>query len=307
MGSSARPPENPARLEAMHRLLKEAQRGGQAKVDALVALIAREVYAVRSQQSPSGLMHYQDSVGHLALPIFTDGTTLAEAAERHQWQVNGSPDSLGIKLEVLEAFRYALGQNFAGILVDMEAPHSVSISRQEMLPFLDEGARREIKSPYAVRGRLSSTLIQAVQATPSQAPDSIVPPPPPPQALAKRSKKKSEVDLQTALNLTDLSDLDHELMEAIAAGLRDFPEVEWAASAAGCFNSSCCTVCLRVDPGYRTRLEELYARIHSISAEQSKTVDLRLLDDPELTRLTREKGHIFYPWARDIQKTPTNA
>ena len=184
----AHDPSNP-QTAALHRLLQEATNGGQAKVDALLALMQRTVYVAPWPAGVDGYRTLVNSTGVAALPMFTDRAQLEIAARRYGWL---GPDGGVPAVEVgsRQAFHYARGQSIAFVVVDIAADHCLEVAREEFEPLLSAAARRESSGPFAGAGRISSTLMNAVKpGTPrnTPAPGTIEPviraPTPPPGSL----------------------------------------------------------------------------------------------------------------------------
>jgi hypothetical protein len=180
-------PSNPQNA-ALHRLLQEATNGGQAKVDALLALMQRTVYVAPWPAGVDGYRTLVNSTGVAALPMFTDRAQLETAARRYGWL---GPDGGIPSVEVgsRQAFHYARAQSLAFVVVDIAADHCVEVSREEFEPLLSAAARRESSGPFAGAGRISSTLMNAVKPASrnTPAPGTLEPviraPTPPPGSL----------------------------------------------------------------------------------------------------------------------------
>jgi hypothetical protein len=148
---------------AFYRLLHEAAQGGQAKVDALIALMQRTVFVVPWPGEIEGYRTLVNSQKIAALPIFTERSELDTAARRYGWL---SPDGTAPAVEIgaREAFHHARNQGLMLVVVDIAADHCVEVSRDEIEPLLSASARRESSGPFAGAGRLSSTLMRTVKA-----------------------------------------------------------------------------------------------------------------------------------------------
>lgn len=173
---------------ALYRLLAEAVHGGQAKVDALLALMQRTVFVVPWPAGVDGYRTLVNSQGVAALPIFTEREELETASRRYGWLASDG-SSPAAEIGARQAFHYALTQSLAFVVVDIAADHCIEVGREEFAPLLSPAARRESSGPFAGAGRISSTLMRAVRpgrATP--APGSIESPirapTPPPGSLA---------------------------------------------------------------------------------------------------------------------------
>lgn len=173
---------------ALYRLLAEAVHGGQAKVDALLALMQRTVFVVPWPGQTEGYRTLVNSTGVAALPIFTERDQLEVACRRYGWlAADGSAPATEIGAR--QAFHYARTQALAFVVVDIAADHCIEVGREELEPLLSPAARRESSGPFAGAGRISSTLMRAVRpGRPTPAPGTIEAPirapTPPPGSLA---------------------------------------------------------------------------------------------------------------------------
>lgn len=152
-------------LEAFHRLLADGSAGGQAKVDALVALAQRTVLIPIWSHANNAFRTLVNAEGMTALPVFTSVPLLSAAARRFGWlEADGKVAHREVGSRA--ALRHAVAQNLPFVVVDIASPHSLEITRAEVAPLLTPQARREGQGPYAGVGRLSSSMLQAVRATP---------------------------------------------------------------------------------------------------------------------------------------------
>lgn len=328
-------------LGAFRRLLADAALGGQAKVDALVALSQRTVWVATWPGSAESYRTLVNSSGNAALPIFTDESSLDEAARRYGWL---APDGTLPAREVgaREAFRHAIAHNLHYVVVDMGSTHSLEIERNEIEPLLSRRTRGGDSGPYAGTGRLSSELIQAVRPTPPPGSiqaqrDRATPPPgsvstmrftPPPGSVpavpAARAPKPTPTEPMTmprrdaappptggpvsatfgAPGSTRISRMPHApsdaLLDALSDVLRAYPEVEWACLCLATRGpgGGQPAVGVRVDPSFRTRINELVGALRQTSDSQGAALDVLLLDDANLMRTARAEAMIFYPWRR---------
>ena len=119
--------------EALKRLLTDAAQGGQAKVDALVALAQRTLWIV-PWEGVEGYRTLVNSSGLAALPVFTTEAELLEAAQRFGWL---GPDGGVVHKEIgaRAAFGYAFEKNLGFVVVDITSEHSLEIGRNELVPF----------------------------------------------------------------------------------------------------------------------------------------------------------------------------
>ena len=168
---------------ALHRLLADAQLGGQAKVDALIALSQRTLWVVAWPNPADGYRTLVNSTGMAALPVFTERAMLESAAQRFGWV---GADGLVAANEVgaRQALSFARERGLAFVVVDIVADHSLEIARQELEPLLTPAARRESQGAFSGAGRISSELMQSVRG----APGGLRSPTPTPGSLAAVSR-----------------------------------------------------------------------------------------------------------------------
>ncbi len=318
----------------MHRLLADAQQGGQAKVDALIALAQRTLWVVSWPNAADGYRTLVNSSGMAALPVFTEREMLDSAAERFGW-VGTDGSVAAAEVGARKALSFARERGLAFVVVDIVADHSLEITREEIEPLLTPAARRESQGAFAGTGRISSALMQSVRGgtpapmpavgpirAPTPPPGSLSPArpqvvaPPPgsspgtltagssPGAVASGSSPgnlpAAEADgdpspLVTASRLMTLtSNPDPALVDRLDAVLRNYPEVEWACL--GLMTSAHMVIGLRLDVRMRTRLETLLAELGSVSNGTPVT----LLDDPAMMRAARAEAFVFFPWRKKI-------
>ena len=179
-----------SRNAALHRLLLDAQQGGQAKVDALIALTQRTVFVVPWPNPADGYRTLVNSGGLAALPIFTDAQGLHEAASRFGW-VDASGNVAHAEIGSRQALSFARERQLAFVVVDIAADHSLEISAAEIEPLLTPAARRESQGPFAGAGRISSTLMRSVMPMTAGATGPTRPPTPPPGSVPAASPKNT--------------------------------------------------------------------------------------------------------------------
>lgn len=154
---------------ALQRLLLDARSGGPAKVDALLALAQRTVFVVPWPKPEDGWRTLVSSGGESALPIFSERAELEAAAGRFGWlEADGTAPALEVGSR--ETLRYARDRSLSYVVVDIASEHSIEITPAEMEPLLTPAARRDSSGPFSGTGRVSSTLMRAVQKTPSPMP-----------------------------------------------------------------------------------------------------------------------------------------
>jgi len=360
-------------LDALWRLLAEAASGGQAKVDAIVALSQRTLFVgTWKPHGEGGFRTLQNSNGQTALPVFTTAQELQESARRFAWfQPDGSLNSAEVGAR--QALRHVVEQQLAFLVVDIATEHSLEVEREELEPLVKGVGRSDSQGPYAGVGRISSEMIRRVRPTPPpmqavvppghepaadpltppanygevvrrasslspapeqgapaivmppMAPPPVAPPPvaPPPVAPAPPAPTPMAAaapGLSASTNMVDsgagvsasfgagssveFRALDHapsdELLDALSAVLRGYPEVEWAvfANVARGPVAAVPTVGLRVDTSFRTRVGEIIPALKQAADAHGATVDVLLLDDPKLMRAARAGQLVFFPWRR---------
>lgn len=303
-----------AQTAAFHRLLADAQAGGQAKVDAMVALAQRTVFVVPWPAGIEGFRTLVNSEGIAALPIFTVREELEEAARRFAWlAADGSAPAAEIGAR--NALNYAIQQNLKFVVIDIAADHALELMREEYEPLLSEAARRDSQGPYAAAGRISRSLKQRVTPTPGSIPSQkpIGPPKSVPPAAMTPPVEAPSLSASTDFNpaaasfgggasatLSPLGQVPPDaLYDALTTVLRGYPEVEWAALCAAARGPTAPVpaVALRIDPSFRQRVAEILSAVRNIGVAHGASLDTVLLDDPALMRTARACG-VFYPWRK---------
>jgi hypothetical protein len=147
---------------AFRRLLKDAATADEARVDALIALSQRTVFAAMWQTAPDEIRTLTNSKGETAMPLFTGMDELRKAARRFAWlSPNGS-----LKYEELgarAALRQALARSVQFVVIDIGADHAVEFVPTEIKPLLAAQPKRESTGPFAATGKLSTDLLHAVR------------------------------------------------------------------------------------------------------------------------------------------------
>lgn len=300
------------------RLLTDAQQGGQAKVDALMALSQRTVLVPTwGQDDGSNFRTLTNANGQTALPVFSRKDELERASTQFGWSnADGSTSSKEVGARA--AFNYAVAHNLHFVVVDIGAPHSLDVDREEIEPLLTPAARRESSGPYAGVGRISSSMMRAVKpaSSPGQVPAVDAARRPDPTAMAREaaaagaSVSASTTDDPIAVTtfgsgssvaVHKLSDVpSDDLLAALAGVLRGYPEVEWAALCAIARGPGgpMPTAALKVDMAFRQRVNEIVQRLRESGDAQGASLDVLLLDDPKVMRTVRSEALLFYPWKR---------
>ncbi len=173
--------ENDRQLAALRRLMADASVGEQAKLDAVLAISQRTLYAVPWPRAEDGLRTLISSGGESALPLFSSVGELEAAVDRFGWR---SPDGSTPSREVAakEAFRYARDRNLLFVVVDIASDHTLEVSRTELEPLLAEGSLRAsigvgVVSPASSPPRPPSTRPPGAPAPSSRPLAGSAPPP----------------------------------------------------------------------------------------------------------------------------------
>jgi len=121
--------------------MADASVGEQAKLDAVVAISQRTLFAVPWPRLEDGLRTLISSGGESALPVFSSIGELEAAVDRFGWR---GPDGSTPSREVAakEAFRYARDRELLFVVVDIASDHTLEVSRAELEPLLAEGPLR---------------------------------------------------------------------------------------------------------------------------------------------------------------------
>lgn len=324
-----------AQLAAFRRLLADAHLGGQAKVDALLALAQRTLFVVPWPGGVEGYRTLVSSDGVAALPLFTGRDTLEAAARRYGWL---SPDG-GVpshELGARAALNYAIEKGLSFAVIDIASEHALELTKDEFAPLLTASGRRDTAGPFAGAGKLSSSLIRAVRPTPPPMAPVKARSTPPPSALAAPRVPSVPTPPPTGVSAPELarppstpgfqaspqfnpapsaqsfgsgsgvtiaplgSEPSDELIEALTNVLRGYPEVEWACfvSAARGPTRAVPTIGVRVDTGFRQRVGEIVTELRGTSEAAGAALDVLLLDDANVLRAARGEGLVFYPWRK---------
>jgi hypothetical protein len=154
---------------AFRRVLAEANAGEQARVDALVVLAQRTVYAATWPGQNQAARTLTNSEGESALPLFTGLDVLDSTATRFGWR---NPDgSLQFReLGAREALRHALARGVHFVVLDIGCEHSVEFAREELEPLLQLQSQRSGTGPYAATGERQAAILEAVRRSSSRPP-----------------------------------------------------------------------------------------------------------------------------------------
>lgn len=293
-----------SQLAAFRRLIADAHQGGQAKVDALLALSQRTVFVV---PWPSGIEGWRTLVnrdGIAALPVFSDRQELEEAARRYGW-LDARGEAPSEEVGARATFNYAMRAQLSFVVLDVASLHALEIARAELEPLLTPAAKRDSEGPYAGAGKISSSLIRAVQPTPPpgtiRAPEVASPPGFTASAELDDSPGATTFGGGSSVSVVPLpSEPPAELLDALTSALREYPEVEWACVlyAARGPSEPVPAIGLRIDASYRQRVKELVSSVRRTGDAHGAGLDVILLDDTALMRSARGQGLVFYPWRK---------
>lgn len=308
--------------EAFRRLLAEACHSEQARVDALVALSQRTIFAAVWAGPREDIRTLSNTLRVTVMPLYTEADLLVEAARRYGWQ---KPDGT-VEMRELSApaaLRQALSRQVDLVAIDLGQPHAMELTQDEV-EALVRGAKLDSDGPFAAAGRVTNELMEAVRR--STPPPGGLPPitlqsdhppvsrasPPPriptlrPSGPVMRAQPAVEqaAPAPVPLSADGLSlhpaepPLPEIVLTALADRLRELPEVEWAAACTGRREDGIPRplIALRVDPGYRDRVPSIATAVHETGRAASLQLDTLLLDDTDLMRQAREQGEVFYPW-----------
>ncbi|MCG8556624.1 MAG: SseB family protein [Proteobacteria bacterium] len=316
--------------EAFVRLLGDAQTSEQARVDALVALSQRTVFVATWPGLDEEIRTLTNSEGTSAMPVFTDVNTLDLAARRYGW-VNPDGSVLWREIGARAAFRQALVRELDLFVVDIGTAHSVEFARPEIEPLIDARLHDTTKGPFAGAGKVSESILKAVRKSqpPASLADSLkaaqqplAPVPPLPahrgpvplpsiphaagmgaslsparQASSRQPPSGPAAASATVVNLVAPSaQMADDVLNALAASLRDYPEVEWAAEVGRADAPRLRMIGLRLDPSYTERAQQIIAGMREASAMRASPIEVMLLTDPAAVRAARQHGRVFFPW-----------
>jgi hypothetical protein len=154
---------------AFRRVLAEANAGEQARVDALVVLSQRTVYAATWPGQNQAARTLTNSEGESALPLFTGLDVLEATATRFGWR-NADGSLQFRELGAREALRHALARSVHFVVIDIGCEHSVEFAREELEPLLQLQSQRNGTGPYAGTGERQAAILDAVRRTSSKPP-----------------------------------------------------------------------------------------------------------------------------------------
>lgn len=169
---------------AFRRLLIDAARDEQGRVDALLALSKRTVFAATWPGQQDAVRTLTNPAGQTAMPFFTGRDTLEEAATEYGWHnADGSLDFR--EMGARGALRHALSRGVQFMVVDLGSLSMVEFASREVEPVLHiprdgdgDGERREATGPVALGSEPGMVIREAVRAStnpPVGGPGSFVP------------------------------------------------------------------------------------------------------------------------------------
>jgi len=158
---------------ARKRLWRDAGAGGQAKVDAIVALSQRTLWVV-PWDGVEGYRTLVNSTGLAALPVFTTEAELTEAAQRFGW-LTPAGNVAHAEVGARAAFTYARDKNLGFVVVDITSEHSLEISREEIEPLLVGGRARDSNLMAAVVRKSEPGMAAVSPRAPTPPPGSVAP------------------------------------------------------------------------------------------------------------------------------------
>lgn len=329
------------RDEAFLRLLTLASTdGGDARVDALLALAQRNVFVPTWFAGDTNFRTVFSSSGVSGLPVYVTLAELEEMSRRYGWLAADGQVCFR-EVHAMIAMSHALSQNLL-VLVDMGLEHTLELDADEMRPIV-ANANNMTAGPFSGAGRLGASLSDVVQRKtpppprPSSSPGSLAAPfalgsSPAPSFEARpmttvnpgsesrqssaplaaertgaghaRGSVPPDTKVLALSNGTELGALatvpTDELLDALNAVLRQYPEVEWAciANVAKPPTPPVPTVCLRVAENFRTRVGEIASATKGAATTEGATLDVFLLDEAQAVRAARHLGHPFFPWRK---------
>jgi hypothetical protein len=167
---------------AFRRLLADAGGGEQTRVDALVVLAQRTVFAATWPGQNQAVRTLTNSGGETAMPLFTGRDVLDETAARFGWL---NPDgSLSFReMDARDALRHALGRGVHFVVIDIGSEHAVEFARDEIEPLLQLQNQQRGTGPFASAGEPQAAILDAVRRS-TRPPPMAAPRQPPPHGAS---------------------------------------------------------------------------------------------------------------------------
>ena len=103
-------------------------------------------------------------------------------------------------------------------------------------------------------------------------------------------------EAETPANDVVGNELSDTMLQALCAGLRAFPEVEWACVLSD--GSDTPQIALRIDPSFLNRVADITDVVLEVGEQESRVLQVLLLNNQDLVKNARKSGRAFYPWRR---------
>jgi hypothetical protein len=263
------------------------------------------------------------NVAHVELPSLdaTDGFPMAEPAQDAGFGFGLASEEPEAKPAALEAavMMQQIGK-MAGDAATQQAAAEVATMLKQMAM---KGGVDEDKPDPAKSAAKALAAMLAGSATAAQPAAAVVaahaaahaaePPPPPPEAARKAKRAKPKVEARgssTAVpKVTDIAEpaadcvlgpletpLGDALLDAIAEGLRKYPEVEWACEVSD--GTDVAVIGVRVAPGFTTNVPQIKQLIARAGEGHGARLSVLLLADPQQMKEARSQGSVFFPWRK---------
>jgi hypothetical protein len=300
--------------QALQHALVAAAREPMQRATAVTALRGAEMWAATWPTDPATLRTLTNSNGVTALAVFTDERQLEDAALRYAWLgVDGRVPSK--KLHISEAIRFARQNRAQLVVVDIAADHALE---------LDEGEMELVSAPPSARPP-SFTGLQTVKSQssrpPALAPAEVRRMSARPDRVSSRPPLQSQgalrpISVQPAVEKSAVAATfggpttstmralqgspDDNLLAALAAVLKGYPEVEWArfVRSGSDDENAVPSVAVRIDGAFRKNLAEISVKLRDAGLAHSTALEVLVLDTPEQMKEARGMGQPFYPWRK---------
>jgi hypothetical protein len=309
---------NTPAAHALQQALVAAARDAGQRARAVGALRGAEMFASTWPADPTALRTLLNSAGVRALALFTDERQLEAAAHRFAWLgVDGTVPQR--RLHISEAIRFARQQRVSLLIVDISSDHMLE---------LDEGEMELMSAPPSTRPPSYVGLAPVVST--SRPPDAAadvkrVSTRPAPLSIGDEPREERISNIPVSGHVPSAINVDVErhavsatfsvahtatmtalaaapgddTIDALAAVLRDYPEVEWACLVGEADEDrESVHVALRIDAAFRKHLGEISVKLRAASAAQGAPCDVLILDTPEQMKRARAIGLPFYPWRK---------
>lgn len=286
---------------ALFRLLAEAREGGQARVDALLALSQRTLFVPTWIPDDDAFRTVVNSSGVGALPVFATAASAQEISKRFGWS---TPDGRTPFREVgaRAALGHALAQNLL-VLVEMGTDHALEIDVEEIRPLIHPSNRRDPSGAFSVSGKTTSAVTEAVAARDARRASSR-PPPSGSRISSSANLIPATAKVPTSVNAWVVAPLalhpTDDLLDALSDVVRNYPEVEWACLAMVAKDGGPARPAslMRVDASFRARVAEIVDAMTRVSEQLNAGLEILLADDPTVMKAARHLGKPYYPWRK---------